>query len=261
MLHPWRATIWLLAALISARAVAYEPGSDLFQARTIVTGTDARERPEGFRRTLLDVLVKASGDPSIAEAPGVAAALNDAGAMVEDFRYADRDWELPLHDEQGTEDRPYDLTVRFAPECVRLALASLGHAVWAGERPPLLLHVTVERDGDKYTVTADGNAADTARQAAAMAADRYAMRIVLPPSVSGDTPEDRLGLVPLQIPGAVELEGSLAWSDRDSGYDGEWTLAAAGEHRWRVRGASLDEAFRNAVLGAMKVLSGNGEPG
>ncbi|HKM61403.1 MAG TPA: DUF2066 domain-containing protein [Acidisphaera sp.] len=258
-----RATIWTIAALLfAAPALAYDPGSDLFQAKTIVTGTDARSRPDGFRQTLLDVLVKASGDPAIASAPGIDAVENDAGTLVQDYRYEDRMWDTPLHDQQGTEDRPYDFTVRFDPQGIEAALARTGHRLWSGDRPPLLLHVIVARGGNKYAVTADGNAADTARQAASLAANRYAMRVVLPPVPPGDRPEDRLRFAPVRVPGAVTLDGTLDWSDRDSGYDGSWTLVADGKpHQWGIRGVSLDEAFRNAVAGAMKILSGNGEPG
>ena len=37
--------------------------------------------------------------------------------------------------------------------------------------------------------------------------------------------------------------------------------AVAGQHHhWTVAGVNYDEAFRNALRGAAKVLSGNGEP-
>ena len=252
--------LMLVAAVLllaPAAARAYDPGSDLFQAKTIVTGTDQRSRPDGFRDTLADVLVKASGDPSIAVPPEL-----DAASFVQDFRYADRMWEIPLHDEQGTEDRPYDLVVQFDPQGVQAALARTGHKLWSGDRPPLLLHVIVRRGENRYAVTADGTAADAARQAAALAADKYAMHIVVLPAVPGNRPENQLRFADTHVPGAVLLDGTLEWSDRDSGYDGNWTLTVGGTpHRWAIRGASLDEAFRNAVAGAMKILSGNGEPG
>jgi uncharacterized protein len=254
----------LLVALLlaPAPATAYDPGSDLFQARAIVTGTDTRSRPDGFARTLLDVLVKASGDPAIAAAPGIDAVTADAGALVQDYRYEDRMWQLPLHDEQGTEDRPYDITVRFDPHGVQAALAKLGHKLWSADRPPLVLHIVASRAGNSYAVTADGPGADSARQAAALAADRYAMRVVLPPAPPGSRPGSKLTFADLRVPDAVTLVGTLDWTDHDSGYDGSWMLFTGGtEHRWTIRGASLDEAFRNAVAGAMKILSGNGDPG
>src|SRR5262249_18216662 len=39
----------------------------MYHASAIVTGTDMRQRPWGFARTLREVLVKASGDPRLKE--------------------------------------------------------------------------------------------------------------------------------------------------------------------------------------------------
>ena len=39
-------------------------------------------------------------------------------------------------------------------------------------------------------------------------------------------------------------------------------LATAGAARhWQIRGVNFDTAFRDAILGAAEVLSGNGDPG
>jgi hypothetical protein len=61
--------------------------------------------------------------------------------------------------------------------------------------------------------------------------------------------------------GDLALAGSIVWSDADLGWVADWRLAPAGEtHRWQVRGVSFDEAFRVAMRGAVKILSGNGPP-
>ena len=61
--------------------------------------------------------------------------------------------------------------------------------------------------------------------------------------------------------GEVPLVGDLRWSDSALGWVVTWSIEARGRrYRWSVRGINYDEAFRTAVRGAARVLSGNGEP-
>ena len=87
----------------------------LYQAYEIVTGTDMRQRPWGFAQTLREVLVKVSGDARLKTDPRTAPLAERAAEFVACFRYADQMADVPLHDEQGTYDRPYKLTVTFDP--------------------------------------------------------------------------------------------------------------------------------------------------
>jgi hypothetical protein len=140
-------------------------------------------------------------------------------------------------------------------------LAETGRKIWSGDRPSLLFRIVVRDRGGDYALTADGHASERAREALADAGRRFAMRIVLPPTLD-DAKPDAIAFGPVLVPGAAGIGGELAWSDRAHGWVGAWELTDAGAvHRWRIEGASLDEAFRDAVGGAMKILSGNGEPG
>ena len=57
------------------------------------------------------------------------------------------------------------------------------------------------------------------------------------------------------------LAGRLTWSDADHGWVADWALEEGGTvHRWSVRGVSFDDAFRTALRGAARILSGSGEP-
>jgi hypothetical protein len=59
----------------------------------------------------------------------------------------------------------------------------------------------------------------------------------------------------------LPIIGDLRWSDAALGWVANWSLEVNGRrHRWSVSGVNYDEAFRNAVRGAARVLSGNGEP-
>jgi hypothetical protein len=236
----------LAASAGAAPALAYDPGSALYEGRAIVTGTDLRERGPGIARAFRDVLAKASGDPAIT-APA------DAAPPVVDFWYQDRMAGIPLHDEQGSRDRPYDLTVRFDPDQVARTLAASGRHVWAGPRPVLLVAITVRKDGQSFEMTADGHESERARETLMDAAARYAMQAALPPA--REDREESAGPPP-SIAGAVTLAGTLVWDDSTFGWTGSWEVpAAGGTRRWRIEGASLDEAFRSAIGGAMAALS------
>jgi hypothetical protein len=107
----------------------------LYQATAIVTGNDMRELPVGFAQCLTEVLVKASGTPRLRDDPAVTKLAEHADTLVNTFSYVDpRAWYLP-HDDQGTYDRSYELTVRFDPARIDAALATLGVAPWRDPRP------------------------------------------------------------------------------------------------------------------------------
>ena len=61
--------------------------------------------------------------------------------------------------------------------------------------------------------------------------------------------------------GSRPLAGSLVWREKDRGWVADWRLLHQGRTvRWRVFGASFDEAFRKTLRGAAQILSGNGQP-
>jgi hypothetical protein len=235
------ATSLLVTASGHARAQ-----TDPYRAETIVSGTVAETRADGLARCLRDVLVKASGDPRLLDDPRIDALEGKAADLVEDFAYVDRMSDLPHHDEQGSRDRPFTLIAHFSPPKIEAVLARLGEGPWQGERPPLLIRVTIrDRTGASFPMTADADADERLREALLGAADRYGMRVVLPPAA----PRDGVGLT-----------GALAWSDVDFGWNGDWRIAWDGsDYRWAIHGVSFDGAFRNAVLGAMAVLAGHSD--
>jgi uncharacterized protein len=237
-------TLWTGLAAASGR-------DELYQARSIVSGTMVATRREGLARCLADVLVKVSGNPALADDPRLSAL--DPQAILQDFAYIDRQSDMPRHDEQGSRDRPFTLIAQFDPKQVDAALAGLGETPWLADRPPLLVRVAVRDRQNTFRMTAEGDDDERHREALLAAADRYAMRVVLPPA---NGYPDAAG-----PPGAVVLAGTLAWSDTDFGWVGTWHLDWQGKgHDWRIAGVSFDAAFRNAVSGAMAILSGHALP-
>src|SRR5205823_13051076 len=96
------------------------------------------------------------------------------------FSYRDQMSGTPARDEQGTRDRPYDLTVDFEETKINDLLNTLGLKPWLSQRPLVAAFVGMEQGPKKYIVTADGTTSDLQRDSLRAAADRRGMSIVLP---------------------------------------------------------------------------------
>lgn len=245
---------------------------DIYTAQAVVTGKDERNRPLGFKLCFEDVLVRASGDVTILDSKRVPALAAHAGDYIDTFTYFDRLSGRPLHDEQGSYDRPHFLTCHFSPAKIDNVLASLGRRTWKAKRPTLAMIVIVSgrtRDG---VLAKDGDFDPDMRESLGNAVQRYGLNVVLPAA----EPLRANGITPTAGPKRVQekaealakvagadqpLIGDLLWSDKAHGWIATWRVSAQGRpFVWSVSGVNYDEAFRVALRGAMRVLSGNGAP-
>ena len=263
-----------LAALLTWCAVAMAAaGTDLYRTKVTVTGQDETNRMTSFAAGLEDVLIKASGAQKLSADRRLAAFKSKAKDFVRAFSYRDQFAGKPVRDEQGTRDRPYDLTVAFDESRIDDILKALGLKPWLSHRPRLAVFAEMEQGPRNYIVTADGARSDLQRDALLAAADRRGMGIVLPSTaalaksnISGaelrTAPFPALAPVAAELAGEVVLVGRLVWDDRELGWATQWQMDWHGRtHRWQVRGVTFDEAFRRGIGGAAQVLSGNGDRG
>jgi len=250
-----------------------QPGGfeEIYTTRAVVTGKDERNRPLGFKLCLEDVLVKVSGDASILSDSRLGALAVAAGQYVSAFYYRDRFEGKPVHDEQGTYDRPHFLTCQFDPQKINGVLQMLGRKLWLGHRPRLVMVLKVHGRTNSGLLSRDGPFDPDMREALANAAQRYGLTVNLPSAamlegnqINIDTaestpPDGLLRLVELSD-SELPLVGDLRWSDAALGWVANWSLPVNGQrHGWSVS-VNYDEAFRNAVRGAARILSGSGEP-
>ena len=164
-------------------------------------------------------------------------AVLDPAPFVLDLSYEDVLIDKPLGDEQGTYDRPFLLSVRFAEPGLRAALAALGERPWEGPRPRVAPMLALRySEGRETALTADDPLVDRARAALTAAGARYAVPIALPVRDAADA-------VPA---GAVAVPGRVEWVEAEFGWRAAFTLNG---QTWGVGGAGLDEAFR-ALVGA-----------
>jgi uncharacterized protein len=261
----------LTALLVAAALIASARAEDLYQGHTIATGQVEETRIPGVRECFVQVLARVSGDARLIGDERVTALAENAGALITGLRYRDRMAGIPVHDEQGTYDRPYDLIVSFDPAGIDAALRSLGREPWAGARPRLTLFVAVSSPAGPFVLAADAERGADMRQALANAAELAGLPAALPKraalSAAGLGPEALASadLAALQAAASKDgraLAGALTWSDAEMGWIANWRMKFGGaEFRWGVRGVSFDAAFRNALSGAAQILSGNGAPG
>ncbi|KRB26761.1 hypothetical protein ASD99_27500 [Mesorhizobium sp. Root695] len=245
---------------------------DLYKSQTIVTGQGEPNRQAGFKICLDAVLVRVAGDQRLTAKPEMAALREKAGGFVTGFRYRDRMEGIPVHDEQGTHDRPHDLFCQYTPATIDPVLASLGSKPWLTERPRLAMFLTSEQGVKHFALDADDERGVLMRESFSNAAAPLAMQVAFPTAAQlsqaglddqtlRSAEMTKLDAIAKKAGADQALSGSLVWSDKELGWIADWRLAMAGKtYTWQVRGVSFDEAFRVAMRGAAQILSGNGQP-
>ena len=247
-------------------------GGELYQARTIVTGQRDETRIPGFERCLEDVLKKVSGDPGITDDEVVAAAAGQAKDYVKDFHERDRMEGIPIHDEQGTGDRPFDLTVEFYPRKIDALLETLGRKPWTSRRPTTMVLLAVKNGTNAYILTSDGDMGFDQRESFMSAAWQAGMPIILP--TADVLTKSGLSAEGLSAASSADLEkfarangsdlalvGSIVWNSGMLGWKADWQLyVKGGPHEWKIQDVNFDDAFRSAMRGSAQILSGHGEP-
>ena len=243
----------------------------MYEAQAIVTGQREPERTRALPDCFADVLIKVSGDPSIADDRRIVALKGKAAEFVESFRYHDRMAGIPVHDEQGTRDRPYDLIVHFDASKIDAALRSVGREPWPEPRPHIAVFIGMMNGPVPYLLTTDDNRHVGERLSLDTAAQKYGMSSVLPkasalasagidfdhlPAIGSE----RLLALSKDAGGDAALVGVLYWIEQEFGWRADWRVVQQRDSRWRVRGVSFDQAFRNGLAGSARILSGHGDP-
>jgi len=250
-----------IAAVAPVKAAESDP---LYQSTVIVTGYDMRSRPGGFARALRDVLVKLSGDPRLEKDPRVAELGKHPDSMVTSFDYVDLMAGIKVHDDQGTYDRSYNLTVRFDPARIDQTLEGLGQHPWRGTRPVVVPVIAMHGPSRAYLVRAEDPATADQRQSFATIAHDYSLNARMPTEAElaawGASAEGAPAAPPASRDDEAIVAGTLAFED-GVGWNGAWAVRWHGtDYTWKVAGVNYDEAFRDAVRGVLRIASGHDSP-
>jgi hypothetical protein len=240
--------------------------SELYEMTVIVTGYDMRSRPSGFAQALRWVLVNVSGEPRLRADRRVSALAAHADKLVASFHYVDQMAGIKYHDEQGTYDRPYNLTVKFVPARIDKALADLGEKPWRGTRPVVVPVLTVRGfSGASYLLSAKSPAGAEQRPAFADAARDFHMKVRFPTETDfaawGISTGRFRSLPPTPATDEALVAGTLEFQKSIPGWVGSWRLRWHGvDYAWGIKGVNYDEAFRDIVRGVLRLASGHDAP-
>jgi len=246
--------------------------ANIYTGKAIITGQRDETRIPGFGRALLDALKKVSGDPGISEEEMTAAAGPKLPEFVESYHEHDRMEGIPIHDEQGTRDRSFDLVVDFHQGKVDRLLHELKRQPWLASRPEVTVLLVVHFDDNTYVLTADEEQGTDQRDAFIATAWQAGVRLALPlaeglqsagldPGKLFPTAEVRVNDLRQRLRLDHLLVGSISWKGGMRGWKAEWILNSNGtDHRWHIVDVNFDDAFRSAMRGVAKILSGHGEP-
>lgn len=239
--------------------------ASVYQAVTIVTGSDRRYRGVGMARCLRAVLAKVSGNPRLENDPRVDRFAREANLFVASFDYVDQDAAYHVKDDQGTYDRPFNLTVRFVPAMIDRLLEQLGDRPWRGDRPVIVPVLAVRGVTAAYVLSSENAAGVDQRNSLEEVASELGLRVRFPtdaeltdwgvtsrgfPSPNTDPPTDWA-----LVTGTLEFEPAVP------GWTGSWKMRYQDRDiTWGVRGVNFDKAFQNLAAGVAQIASGHGVP-
>lgn len=255
----------LIASVPAARAAEV---ADLYRAETIVTGTQEPERTRGFRAGLVDVLVKLTGDARLAEGDALAGLLEEPHRYVEWFEYEDRMKGIPVHDEQGTRDRPHFLRMRFEAAAIDREMAALGLAKWPAQRPLLAVWLAIRSGLGDYVLSASGSDGYGQRAVILETAARRGVPVWLPERWDAGAP---VTLAEVEAREVAKIGGESGEADAllvgtlSTAADGYWDIAwhfawRDVSHDWTRQRVSFDTALRDGLQTAALILSGTLSP-
>ncbi len=258
MTHPAAAAMTASPAISVCLAFGVKAGGvdpALYTAETIVTGTGEAERKRGFKAGAEDVLIKVTGRPKLANTDRARSLIERAQELIASHDYEDRMKDIPIHDEQGTRDRPYFLRMTFEPSAFDAALASTGLKKWDGERPTVAIWLGIRDARSRYILSRNGESGYGQREVLKDASTRRSIPIILPEEGQKDVSYDDIVkrnwstiLNASQQMGAnAVLYGTLEYDGR-----GYWNVAwvAAGDRayaKWRLTGVTFDKALKGAI--------------
>jgi len=208
----------------------------LYRAETIVTGVFEPERTRGIREALRAVVVKVTGNQQLRRDPRVDRLAARARRLVASFEYEDRMKGIPIHDEQGTRDRPHFLRVRFKAAAVDDWLAKNGLRKWPRPRALVYVHLTVKTARGTFLVRRTGANGYAQRAVIQETSVRRGIPVRLPAGKSGNN--GRKAPIQPRLVGTLTITDAGFWNI-------DWVFSNDGKAaRFGLKSVTFDRAIR-----------------
>ncbi len=257
-----RFTVFTFVICFSQFGIAAEV-ENLYQAQTIVTGTEEPERTRGFRQALKDVLIKLTGDIRLEKNDQLQTLFAQPHSFVASFEYEDRMKDIPVHDEQGTRERPHFLRVVFKKDILDAEMRRLNLRKWSSNRPTIAIWLGVSTARGDYLLTSSGTNGYGQRAVLIETASRRGLPIRLPSAQKSTVHFEDVANVNIKKLKAASsgtetlLIGTLSITP-DGNWDITWTLRHALDTKnWKLKNVSFDRALKNGLQIAALFLRDN----
>jgi len=251
------------SAVSTARAQEVSPA--LYMAVPITTGSDTRFRAGGFAKAFREVMVKLTGEPRLDDDIRIKLMAVHAANLVASFGYVDKMVAFFHHDDQGTYDRPFDLTVHFDPGKIDATIAELGESKWTDVRPTVVPVIVVRGTAKSYLLTRTISDGVAMRGSFARAGIKFGMPVRIPRALEltdWGVAQDRPLPAVVSSQTEARVYGTMEFkSNAPIGWTVNWRMHWDGtDYSWKVEGVSYDAAFDSMVAGVARVASGHGAP-
>lgn len=258
MNHLTRIAITILLLGGSYGAASAKPAQDmaeLYKAETIVTGTGKTERLRGFIIGAEQVLIKLTGHPKLVKTERARSIFALAPGLIANHSYEDRLKNIPIHDEQGTRDRPHILRMSFDPQKFDTALKRAGIKKWEGKRPAVAVWIGIREARKRYVLSRDGDQGYGQREVLKDASKLRGIPVILPEDGQEEIDYNDIvkrnwsALLSASRPlgadailyGTLEFDGNIAWNS-------QWVVAGGQAYaKWKLAGTTFDKALKDAI--------------
>ena len=252
-----------LVAAADVEAAGAQQDSDLYKAVAFVTGTQEPERSRGFRNGLEQAVAKLTGRAGLIGSPRLLPYLDRVGEFVASYEYEDRMKGIPVHDEQGTRERPHFLRIVFAKAKLDDLLAQLSWAKWPLPRPRLAVLLAVGVPKGRYVLTRTGVEGYGQREVLKSVSEKRAVPTALPQDSETISVEDiesdrtnKIDLASRAAGGDCPLTGVLRLDAKGIYWNMRWTLRCQGKSEtWSLDGVTYDTALASGLEESARLLS------
>ena len=135
----------VIILLIVAMPVFAKTESNLYSSAVPVQSRSATDRNTALSEALSEVLIKVSGNSTVATLPRVHEQLKHTDQILRSYRYQSND----------DDKYPYLLTASFEPNAVNSLLTANHQAIWGADRPALLFWVVKNENNQPTLISSD----------------------------------------------------------------------------------------------------------